>query len=197
MKLRPIALALGLACLPTGCAEYSAIRRFEANERVDGYVNASWQQILPLTWLPGPPPVLANGDEKDRGSLYIDFQKRQARGQGVSFVPEAEIAWKITGLRVVTMRQDRTKISKVTTPKLVVFDGDFRVKTKDGQVFHSTVAYDRKGPGSPFKGAETTNRLRLLVAPAGVTLRDGIEVDGMVPLGELSFHQTPQVRNAP
>lgn len=185
MKLPPTVLALVLACLPTGCADYNSTMRMAKNKDVHGITYAQWLECKPATWVPGPDPRVGGHNEKDRGNLYIDFQKRQASGEGVQFLSDGEVQWKITGMRVVTMGATPSELNPLRATKLVVFDGDFRVKVPNGQVYHSSAAIDRFGPGL---GGKFTHQLSLLIAPPGVLLRDGVEVDGMVTAGSLLFH---------
>lgn len=188
MKLRHIALALGLACLPSGCADYNTVMRVSKNAHTHGGGYANWLENKPGTWVCGPSSLALVSCDKNRGTLYVDFQNRQASGQGVQSCGGMETEWKITGMRVVTAHADATATHDTTAPKLVVFDGDFRIKMPDGHVFRSHSGYDNTGPGPSGEDNRQYRQLGISLVADGVTLRDGMEYLGIVPVGNLFFH---------
>ena len=200
--MRPLAFAAVLVSVASICGcETQRDKNIEAKEALieqSGDVYASWMECSPRLWSAGPATPSPSARVNATGSVYIDYENNQATGTGEyhsvkvddSGAPSGsgiDVTWKITGMRVVTMSQQTSDTVKCANPKIAVFDGDFAVRIvkgghEVGKTFHSTSAVDLQGPGSPSQRS-----LALNIAFPGVSIRDGIDEEGIVFLGSILF----------
>jgi len=199
-NLIPLTLIVLGAAVICGCEsdKEKSIEAKEALRQQSGDVNADWMDCSPRLWTAGAATASSSSKIDASGSVYIDYQNSRATGTGEYHSVKLEgsdgpvgsginVTWKITGMHIVTMNQQTSETVKCGTPKIAVFDGDFTVRLvknghETGKTYHSTAAMDLQGPGAPANRSLTLN-----IAFPGVSIRDGIDKDGIVYLGAILF----------
>ena len=182
----------------SACAsgEHKRMKERETLIGESGSVYADWMETSPRLWSAGFAETDPSTKTDASGSVYIDYQNSRATGTGEFHTVKLNgsggapgsglsVAWKITGMHIVTMTTSRS--SRCANPKIAVFDGEFNVHTitkghESREARKCALAVDLQGPGDAQHHTLTLN-----IAYPGVSIRDGIDEDGLVFVGSLPF----------